>query len=130
MKFFSKIAAILAALMLACAFVACSNDTSSGGAAGDASVSSNSIDPSATLIATFSGTLGSDSVTLRFYNNNQLDLGLYIGTWSGANPSGTSGTGSFSFNDTAAGSQYNGSYSISGSTMTCTGGWNGTLTRQ
>ena len=44
MKFFSKLAAILAALMLACAFVACSND---GGSSDDES-----------LIATFSGTLG------------------------------------------------------------------------
>ncbi len=120
MKFFSKIAAILAALMLACAFVACSND---GGSSDDES-----------SVATFIGTSGDvNGITFSFSSNNKVTISgggnSTVGTYT-ENPSATSGSGTVSYYDSGAGSSYTDNYSISGNTMTISGGWNGTLTRQ
>ena len=81
MKFFSKIAAILAALMLACAFVACSNDSSSD---------SNE----KTVVATFAS--GSGYTVYTFYSDNKMSIVENGGspmwcTYTG-NPAATSGT--------------------------------------
>lgn len=125
MKFFSKIAAILAALMLACAFVACSND---GGSSDDESI-----------IATYSGTHtetnGGQTQTMtmifKFYSGNKVQISidgiLLEGTYTG-NP--TSGSGTISYYDGGAQQSFNDPYSVSGTTMTVTGGWNGTYTKQ
>lgn len=126
MKFFSKLAAILAALMLACAFVACSND---GGSSDDGAStnSTTSISSSATLIATYTG----NGMTFRFYSSNQVSMSGQgasgIGTYTG-NP--TSGSGVISYDDTGAGQHFDDSYSVSGTTMTITGGFAGSYTKQ
>lgn len=126
MKFFSKVAAILAALMLACAFVACSND---GGSSDDGTStnSTTSISSSATLIATYTG----NGMTFRFYSSNQVSMSGQgasgIGTYTG-NP--TSGSGVISYDDSGAGQHFDDSYSVSGTTMTITGGFAGSYTKQ
>ena len=90
MKFFSKLAAILAALMLACAFVACSND---GGSSDDSA--STGVSPSTgTLIATFAS--GSGYTVYQFYSDNRMSIVENGGspdwfTYTG-NPAATSGT--------------------------------------
>ncbi len=88
MKFFSKLAAILAALMLACAFVACSND---GGSSDDSAGTSSS---TGTLIATFAS--GSGYTVYNFYSDNKMSIVENGGspdwfTYTG-NPAATSGT--------------------------------------
>ncbi|MCR5761754.1 MAG: hypothetical protein K6G00_00050 [Treponema sp.] len=81
MKCFSKVAAILAALMLACAFIACSNDTSDD----------------KTVVATFSNsqTITETSTVYTFYSDNTVSIkdveGTETHTYSGS-PEATSGT--------------------------------------
>ena len=88
MKFFSKVAAILAALMLACAFVACSNDSSDGGSS-VANSSASAPDVSGeTLLVTF--VKNSDN-SIRFYTGNKV-IGIFDGDT--ANPVGGTYTGS------------------------------------
>lgn len=102
MKFFSKVAAILAALMLACAFVACSNDSSDSGS-------------EKSVVATY--TSASDG-TVTFYSDNTVTLTTgsrtQTGTYTG---NGTSGSGTIKGMEGG-----DAPYTISGNTLTITGG--------